>query len=650
MALGGDTNRRVITTFVADTTNHESGLTRIAERAHEMGASVAEGAVAANEGLNSTIEKVGAVFLAFEGLKKIGEFVWDGYKDGISDARNATTAFGVDLEKLTAASHGLVTENDLLAFSAKAMKSAYGNTQEDMEVAQRAMYKLERQGVSVADATNAVTMALVEGKTKGLEPYGIVIDRHIKGMQLAGDENMTLAQRTELHTRALKGLRDFQMDVADGEDAMGDSMGRSITKVKNAWDDMKKSIGDLAVAMEPLIQALAAVVGKINDIINGAKGIGGGFGSKVAYNLQVDKAYAGWKEMNADGAEPTEAQLASIYALAAHESGYNALTEGGTSIRAHQNAEAAGKARDAAIEKKREGAGSDDPFAGEFVMDEADLRPIEEARKKASDAAVALYKEHEKRSRELADKVAKSTTDDLVKQLEGEGVGGATYNTDYMSNAHAEGAAMNDELTKAFGVGSVRAGPGVNPDGYAQFEKKQGKKFLEGTFGKITEFEAYKKAFESLTGAVGSAMGAWIDGSMSAGDAFKKFIAEALKGLASQMLIESLKHAAYALGSLAFYDYGGAARHAAAAAAFAVGAGAAAVGAKELGGSAPSASGGGSSAGASGSGGSTGTSTSSSGSIIVYGDSFSEDSPRMRGIKAQKMVTKALGNAALSNS
>jgi hypothetical protein len=54
----------------------------------------------------------------------------------------------------------------------------------------------------------------------------------------------------------------------------------------------------------------------------------------------------------------------------------------------------------------------------------------------------------------------------------------------------------------------------------------------------------------------------------SLGKALKKALAEQLAEISAEATIQGLKHAAYALGSLAFGDFGGAARHAAASAGF----------------------------------------------------------------------------------
>jgi hypothetical protein len=194
---------------------------------------------------------------------------------------------------------------------------------------------------------------------------------------------------------------------------------------------------------------------------------------------------------------------------------------------------------------------------------------------------------------------------------------------------------------------------------YAASQTSRNETFLAKTFGPVEEFNLYKEAFAGLTTAVGGAMSAWIDGSMSAGQAIKKFISEALKGLAIQMGIESLKHGAYAIGSAAFYDYAGAAKHAQAAAAFALGALAAGGGARALGG------GGGAGASAGGGGASSaGSSTpvqsgvlnfgkgnsGKSNVVVVYADPFAEGSPGTRRRNARKVMERARGGSDWEDS
>jgi hypothetical protein len=170
---------------------------------------------------------------------------------------------------------------------------------------------------------------------------------------------------------------------------------------------------------------------------------------------------------------------------------------------------------------------------------------------------------------------------------------------------------------------------------------------LEKMFGPISDFNAYKMAFDTLAGSVGAAMTAWIDGSMSAGKAFKAFIAEAVKGIAVQMAMEALKHGAYALGSLAFGNFAGASMHGKAAAGFAAGAVVAAAAAKALhsGGGSPSVGG----AGAAAPVGSAGSAPRYEGrrEVIVIGDSMGDNTPRQRALNTRRRVEEAYGAAGV---
>lgn len=171
---------------------------------------------------------------------------------------------------------------------------------------------------------------------------------------------------------------------------------------------------------------------------------------------------------------------------------------------------------------------------------------------------------------------------------------------------------------------------------------------LAQVFGPLTEFNAYAAAFDTLGGAVGSALGAWIDGSMSAGKAFKAFIAEAVKGIAIQMAMEALKHGAFAIGSLAFGDFKSAALHGQAAGQFALGAAAASIAAKGLNGSsggAPSSAGGYRPVAPSTAAPASGANPSSA--VIVVGDPFAYDSPRNQQKIAKRLTSMAVGTSAV---
>lgn len=197
------------------------------------------------------------------------------------------------------------------------------------------------------------------------------------------------------------------------------------------------------------------------------------------------------------------------------------------------------------------------------------------------------------------------------------------------------------ELGKGFDLGSkgLMDPYALQGSGIASAQESQ----LAKIFGPVSEFNIYTEAFSALSGAVGSALDAWITGSASAADAFKAFIGEAVKGIAIQMAMEALKHGAYAIGSLAMGNFAGAALHGKAAAGFAAGAIVAATAAKGLasgGSSGPVASASYSPNAPSSYSGSSAQPASSP--IIVYGDSFAEDAPHERQLRAEKMIRRAM--------
>jgi hypothetical protein len=119
------------------------------------------------------------------------------------------------------------------------------------------------------------------------------------------------------------------------------------------------------------------------------------------------------------------------------------------------------------------------------------------------------------------------------------------------------------------------------------------------------------------------------------------------------MAVESLKHAAYSIGSLAFGDVRGAGQHALAAGAFGAASAAAAIGANKLGttaGAAASASKGGAASAPSGSYASSSGGSQNVERTIVIGNGFVDGGPRQRQIYATRLVEAAITSGAVTYS
>jgi hypothetical protein len=406
-------------------------------------------------------------------------------------------------------------------------------------------------------------------------------------------------------------------------------------KFGDATDKIMAGIGEAVMSFEPLLSAIATAIDKLGDLgsVAGKVARGVSFVTGVGAGAQL----VNWALSDGDKKKGPASVDKTDYWDPAGASASNFVQGAGKLLQMY--AADLGKQLNAQSAQQRQ---EWNQAHGIYEMDSMDIGA---ARDKAKAAWLARWEEEKK----LANEQTKAAGDALLIRLQNEQ--DADNNRLGLQSGHdiVQSGSINQFATQPAALDGLMAQQRNLQDGIAKSGREQ--TFLEGHFGKLSDFDAYAQAFGALTGATTAALDAWIDGSQSAGQAFKHFVGDALKALANQMAIEALKHTAYALGSLAFGDFRGAATHAAAAAAFGVGAAAAAVAAKEVGTSASAKA----SAGSSGSTPSAPRSSGGSGggtqqAIIVYGDNFAYDSPRSRERQAQQIVQTATGNSAWSNN
>lgn len=156
----------------------------------------------------------------------------------------------------------------------------------------------------------------------------------------------------------------------------------------------------------------------------------------------------------------------------------------------------------------------------------------------------------------------------------------------------------------------------------------------------LAQLEALKTAFAGFADAAGAAYDAVVTGSEPAGKAFAKFLSGTLLGIGKTAAVKAIYEIAEAIANP--FDAG---RHLLAAAKYGATAVAAGIAASALGGG----GGGGTSAGGAAPTGSYGALTGNGpqgtgqNTVFVYGDSFAEDSPRMRQQKAKRLLGLAGG-------
>lgn len=252
---------------------------------------------------------------------------------------------------------------------------------------------------------------------------------------------------------------------------------------------------------------------------------------------RIERMAAGWadlKEKMAEGVvvltEGTNAMALFNEQLAIHEKywgagtvdpGFNYDQIGGTSTpdgdpwAAESNITAAGITR------------------GIVALDKLGKRfgDFEEAHKHALEAAKKAFEER----RKLADTVEKSMTDDLVKRLQ--------EDVNKINTAQSDWRTPDQKnLDAGFTIPGLDGGVKL-PQSDSTLQLAQKQTLLQKTFGPVGEFDLYKKGFEALTGAVGTAYDAWVSGSESAGAAFKKFIGQSVEATGKQMAWRPSKRA-----------------------------------------------------------------------------------------------------------
>lgn len=620
----------IVTRYEVVTVQHEQGVDRIRQKQKQLELQLKDWNDEAKR-----MEKVHA-----EAWKKVGLAIGGGtaaiiglkaaFSEFANHQRLVTAAAGVDIKRLQDAAGGLATKMELLEFAAKAQHGAMRLSTDQMVIAQKAIRQLVREGHDHEEVTKKVTNAIVKLNGGGLGDFGILIE---KGKTEAED-----------FTRIMDALSEKAGKAEGATDNSAESIQKLGVRFVDAGDKIMQSLGKLVVSLEPVISAVARLTEGIADLFGGMLEGWGGLFSMLGGRENFLKFY-GYEASDFDSSYAKTGDRLENYQA---QGGSTAdFITSSTTFRGSDSQAGLG------------GVGAkDDTFA-----------------------VIAAYEEEQRKKNRGITLRGGAKKPAGMTEAEARAILGSAYidYTDFGAGAGTGGSlgaraddTMRDEFGRALGVDPQAIlsakltqnwndrlrgpGPGLG-DGIRGAQQSH----LERMFGPLSQFNAYKQAFDTLSGAASSAMGAWIDGSASAGTAFKKFIGEALKGVASQMLVESLKHAAFALGSLAFGDFSGAARHGAAAAAFGSGAGVAAIAARELGGGGGGASHG-ASAGAGGgagasvptsysAGGPGGASTLGAGSapIIVVGSAFAYDSPRSQQRIARRLVQEAgLGGPGVS--
>lgn len=457
---------------------------------------------------------VGGLVVAFKAAQAAA-------KNYLEDVRLESAAAGANIGRLNDATLGLIENDKLLAFAGKAQAGVWKLNQKEMESVLKGATALRKtMGVDLTETVDKLTESLAKGSTRGLKEFGIE----------AKDKQDAIRQLDQLFASL------------GGNVAMaGDEFKKSETDFTNAVDALSGSMGQLVVALGPVIASMSKVVDLITASIEGWKML---FGGESPWAKKFRQEVL---QINAD----SDAAVAQMM---------------GDALRQKAGMRTELWARD-------------NPGQAQFVKSIFDALAKGPAKAKAPGRGGAS----------APDGVpidALPNYDDITafaSRLGGAfaNVGRTGYGVFKQSAADAKQRAFLNEVASIQGA-QIQASA----------QAAQGKSYLETVFGTPAEIDAMTESlklasdvFGGLTEAVTAGFDAWITGQKSIAAAFNEAIAEMLRGLAKQMLAESIKHAAFGFGSLAFGPIGGvsAAAHFKAAAMFGAGAVAAGGLAKGLG-------------------------------------------------------------------
>lgn len=609
---------KILHLYQADTSDHKAKIKELSGEQKKLAQEHLNALEKQNAAIENHIKTVGRISVAVGAVAVAGKLLWEGWEHNARKAQLANNVLGENVVRLRAGFDGLRSEMQALEAVNKLSHGTYKLTGDQMEMVGKAMRQLVREGHDWDEVTNKVTDAFVKLNGGGLDDFGI----HVREATTDGEKFAAI----------LEAMTSKSDKLGSQSKTSAEKMVEMKTRFTDAMDAVKSSLGDIAVAFLPIIEALAKVAGLAGKIASvgggilkytvGIPGLGLSAMGDLGGWMFGDKGTLGGLAGNT--LQNTQLASGARSAFDSPFSNQSQLQSGNPFLKDLNLADAIGGGASALRLLTYLGGEEAQNFLGKLA-------------KKSKEAGAAG-----KRARAQYDKIWNDVIAEMIEgaapQLQGQDA--------ILSVTEGFPIAGQPEIGRDL---FAKYGPGgqLDAQAYGAFQKSQSRSMLEQTFGPIEEFDVYRSAFETLQGATTSAFSAWIDGSMSAGEAFKKFMGESLKGTATFLLGESIKFGLMALSSAIpgpFFNPGAASAYAATAAKYV--AGAAAVGglAKVLGGS--GGGGGGASVGAAPTGSAANGMGGGGGNqyIVTYGDSFADDSPLMRQRNARKLIETVMGS------
>jgi hypothetical protein len=604
-----DTTAQVITVFKADTADMKAGLKELKGHEKDLLKAQIDAAEARNKTYSDWIKDLGNVNQALELVGKAVQFGKEAFKAYSEGLRMSAAAGFTNIEALKKASLGMRTEHELMTFAAQTQHGVIKASQADMELAQKAMVGLTRAGFDQEDVTKKITEAMIKLNVGALDDFGIKIKEGKTPLETYSNLMKALSDEA-------KGVDPAFRSNAEGVEAFGVTIQDSLTR-------MKQSLGELVVAMEPLLTKLAQAVEKVTYLVDKIPGMSGGpldflpeelrgtlFSGALDLLPQGEKTraipFSSWTNQYGDASKVPQAPGPATF-----DAGTFATFMAGVIGELEKKGKAGGSGglNPGGYDKLNIGRDTAGPMLGFST----------------AIGSAADYRQY--------DSFGFEDTGGAFIKAEGE-------------RLSAEELERTKKLTEDWAA---------NLEKYRQQEKS----LLESMIGPVSEFDVYAEGFKMLGETMQVAGGAWSNAlkeigtsTDSLGKIAKKAFGTIVQGIGEKLAAQSASHLVEALANTVLLNPVEAGKHYAAAGIYGAGAIAAFATAKAMGaggGAQPAKPSGGAAAG--GAGGGSGYAGDPNGryvkqeqpKIFVIGQSFGRSSVRERAREARETVSYAMG-------
>mgnify|MGYP000016392640 CR=1 FL=1 len=166
--------------------------------------------------------------------------------------RLTAASSGADMDALRSASHGLMTDLELMSVAAEGMNGRFKLTSAEMGNVLEAAVALERRGMGPLSAiVQKLGDAVKKGEIDPLKDLGVVYDE--------------VLAKTDKRAAAMKAIIALQAEAANGTETEIERLRAGATEAENYWNRAKAGVGQFAM------ESVAGLV-MVNDKLLEAKG------------------------------------------------------------------------------------------------------------------------------------------------------------------------------------------------------------------------------------------------------------------------------------------------------------------------------------------------------------------------------------------